>query len=68
MRMHEDEAEDEEKEDSDYYDYYRIVVIIIVAILIMINIIFYQLKGHCIEFKYYADGIHSGLTPPGDNS
>ena len=24
-----------------------------------------QLKGHCIEFKYYADGIHSGLTPPG---
>ena len=24
-----------------------------------------NLKGHCIEFKYYADGIHSGLTPPG---
>ena len=23
------------------------------------------LKGHCIEFKYYADGIYSGLTPPG---
>ena len=23
------------------------------------------LKGHCIEFKYYADGIHVGLTPPG---
>ena len=23
-----------------------------------------DLKGHCIEFKYYADGIHSGLTPP----
>ena len=23
------------------------------------------LKGHCIEFKYYADGIHTGLTPPG---
>ena len=23
------------------------------------------LKGHCIEFKYYADVIHSGLTPPG---
>ena len=24
------------------------------------------LKGHCVEFKYYADGIHSGLTyPPG---
>ena len=22
------------------------------------------LKGHCIEFNYYADGIHSGLTPP----
>ena len=22
------------------------------------------LKGHCIEFKYYADGTHSGLTPP----
>ena len=27
-----------------------------------------NLKGHCIEFKYYADGIHSGLTPPGNNS
>ena len=26
------------------------------------------LKGHCIEFIYYADGIHSGLTPPGNNS
>ena len=26
------------------------------------------LKGHCIEFKYYADVIHSGLTPPGNNS
>ena len=25
----------------------------------------YLLKGHCIEFKYYADGIHSGLTLPG---
>ena len=24
-----------------------------------------HLKGHSIEFKYYADGIHSGLTPPG---
>ena len=24
-----------------------------------------NLKGHCIEFKYYADGIHSGLTPQG---
>ena len=24
-----------------------------------------RLKGHCIEFKYYADGIHAGLTPPG---
>ena len=24
-----------------------------------------SLKGHCIEFKYNADGIHSGLTPPG---
>ena len=23
-----------------------------------------RLKGHCIEFKHYADGIHSGLTPP----
>ena len=22
-------------------------------------------KGHCIEFKYYADGIYYGLTPPG---
>ena len=27
-----------------------------------------SLKGHCIEFKYYADSIHSGLTPPGNNS
>ena len=27
-----------------------------------------NLKGHSIEFKYYADGIHSGLTPPGNNS
>ena len=27
-----------------------------------------RLKGHCIEFKYYADGKHSGLTPPGNNS
>ena len=26
------------------------------------------LKWGCIEFKYYADGIHSGLTPPGNNS
>ena len=25
----------------------------------------WQLKGHCTEFKYYADGIQSGLTPPG---
>ena len=24
-----------------------------------------DLRGHCIEFKYYAGGIHSGLTPPG---
>ena len=24
-----------------------------------------NLKGLCIEFKYYADGIHSGFTPPG---
>ena len=24
-----------------------------------------HLKGHCIKFKYYADGIHSGLTPSG---
>ena len=30
-----------------------------------------MLKGHCIEFKYYADGLHSGLIvltiadPPG---
>ena len=23
------------------------------------------LKGHCIEFKYYADSIYSGVTPPG---
>ena len=27
--------------------------------------LFLTLKGHCIEFKFYADGIHSGLTPPG---
>ena len=26
------------------------------------------LKGHCIELKYYADGINAGLTPPGNNS
>ena len=32
------------------------------------NSTFLHLKGHCIEFKYYADGIHSGLTPPGNNS
>ena len=25
----------------------------------------FDLQGHCIEFIYYADGIHSGLTPPG---
>ena len=24
-----------------------------------------HLNVHGIEFKYYADGIHSGLTPPG---
>ena len=24
-----------------------------------------ELKIGCIEFKYYADAIHSGLTPPG---
>ena len=24
-----------------------------------------SLKGHCIKFKYYADGIHTGLTPAG---
>ena len=23
------------------------------------------IKRGCIEFKYYADAIHSGLTPPG---
>ena len=35
----------------------------------ILNLIFLiHLKGHCIEFKYYADGIHSGLTPPGNNS
>ena len=26
------------------------------------------LKRGCIEFKYNADGIHSGLTRPSDNS
>ena len=26
-----------------------------------------HLKRVCIEFKYYADGIQSGLTPPGNN-
>ena len=26
------------------------------------------LKRGCIEFKYSADGIHSGLTPPGNNT
>ena len=34
----------------------------------LLTIIEYQLKGHCIELKYYADGIHSGLTPPGNKS
>ena len=34
----------------------------------MVTGIYLLLKGHCIEFKYYADGIHSGLTPPGNNS
>ena len=34
----------------------------------IINIMLSVLKGHCIEFKYYADGKHSGLTPPGNNS
>ena len=24
-----------------------------------------ELKGHCIKLKYYADGIHYSLTPPG---
>ena len=28
-------------------------------------VVLFHLKGHCIEFKYYADGVHSGLTPPG---
>ena len=23
------------------------------------------LKRGCVEFKYYADAVHSGLTPPG---
>ena len=32
---------------------------------LVLFITIYHLKGHCIEFKYYADGIHSGLTPPG---
>ena len=34
-------------------------------LIVMLNPISEHLKGHCIEFKYYADGIHSGLTPPG---
>ena len=38
------------------------------AILKVMNVFTQVLKGHCIEFKYYADGIHSGLTPPGNNS
>ena len=33
--------------------------------LISLMFILGGLKGHCIDFKYYADGIHSGLTPPG---
>ena len=37
------------------------------AIIIMMKFT-RDLKGHCIEFKYYADGKHSGLTPPGNNS
>ena len=27
--------------------------------------VFFDLKRGYIEFKYYADAIHSGLTPPG---
>ena len=36
---------------------------IITALLITVASV--CLKGRCIEFQYYADGIHSGLTPPG---
>ena len=44
----------------DMYDYYCIWIVVVGNNKV--------LKGHCIEFKYYADGIHSGLTPLGINS
>ena len=54
---------------------YRIVVAYVVEIKLNSKFnsmsdgrAFHYLKGHCIEFKYYADGIHSGLTPPCNNS
>ena len=31
---------------------------------VMWNKLHSDLKGHCIELKYYADGIHYGLTSP----
>ena len=42
-----------------------VVLIIIILVAPMLATLLYVLKGHCIEFKYYADGIHVGLTPPG---
>ena len=47
-----------------------VVVIAILASSAMVTVfrsakVGVALKGHCIEFKYYADGIHSGLTSPG---
>ena len=44
---------------------FRILKNVIACLIIRLRSRVCQLKGHCIEFKYYADGIHSGLTPPG---
>ena len=49
------------------------VCMVILQVLLFCGIVFscitfpsvILLKRGCIEFKYYADAIHSGLTPPG---
>ena len=41
------------------------IALYIIPSLLWLVLLHVELKGHCIEFKYYADGIHSGLTPPG---
>ena len=47
---------------------YSNILLCDVDILSTFLMIGYDLKGHCIEFKYYADGRHSGLTPHVNNS